>query len=629
MEHQRSGWGKMKFVDARSAEQQRASRPTLFTATAAAASATPAAGATSGFDAYGACTLQGLQGGAAPAYHPLSAAGAASSLPMPLSDNSAQLSQDLLLSSLASKKASLVPPPAAATAAAAAAPTLPAAPARGAAAAPPWAGRTEVRRVAPADAAAAAAALSSPEPLVLTGRLDGWGARRWTPGTLASEFGAAELCVRLHPRAVGAVWESECVQQAATVGEFCRWLEEEAGVEEAPQAEADADAGAAAMAAMEVEDEGGAKAKAGGGGLADTPRRAFVGYADYQDMHQLFAAAPAALAAVDWSALGAARGGEHSSLWLGSEGAHTPTHFDTYGVNLVTRLHELAASHGTRMAHAWHTHRTRTAHACLVQVAQLHGRKQWTLYPPGSTSVRPSRVPYEESSVFSEEPGKVGGGAAAEGGAGAAEGEGKGALRVVLNPGEVLLVPRHWWHRVETLSHSSLSVNTWLDAPTDPADRVKEALVRMVACALMSADDVSTAGAGAGLGAGAGTTAAWWLNPTEEAWAHADSIEALRAALRDAAPPGDAPPRDVETRDVVNALCTGDALDEAAAELCRRATLPSAPRALRGGGSGSGGGGGGGGRHAARVVEAERARSAVASECATMARRFCAAGVIL
>ena len=87
---------------------------------------------------------------------------------------------------------------------------------------------------------------------------------------------------------------------------------------------------------MEGEDEGGAKAEeAGGGGLADTPRRAFVGYADYQDMHQLFAASPAALAAVDWSALGAARGGEHSSLWLGSEGSHTPTHFDTYGVNLV------------------------------------------------------------------------------------------------------------------------------------------------------------------------------------------------------------------------------------------------------------------------------------------------------
>jgi len=361
MEHQRSGWGKMKFVDARSAAQQPASRPPLAGGGGgggAAAAATPAASASSGFDASGACTLQGLQGGAAPAYHPLSAAGAASSLPMPLSDNSAQLSQDLLLSSLAERRRSLVPPPAAA-------PTLLAAPARGAAAAPPWAGRTEVRRVAPADAAAAAAALGSAEPLVITGRLDGWGARRWTPHTLASEFGAAEMCVRLHPRGIGAVWEAECMQQAATVGEFCRWLEEEeAEVELEPQAEADADAGAAAMAAMEVEDGGGAEAKeAGGGGLADTPRRAFVGYADYQDMHQLFAAAPAALAAVDWSALGAARGGEHSSLWLGSEGAHTPTHFDTYGVNLVARLHELAA---------WHTHRIRTAHA-----PHTHGSCRW------------------------------------------------------------------------------------------------------------------------------------------------------------------------------------------------------------------------------------------------------------
>ena len=334
MEQQRSGWGKMKFVDARSAAQQQPASSRAPRATSAAAGATPAAGATSGFDASGACTLQGLQGGAAPACRPISAAGAASSLPTPLSDNSAQLSQDLLLSSLAERRRSLAPPPAAA--AAAAAPTLPAAPARGAAAAPPWAGRTEVRRVAPADAAAAAAALGSAEPLVLTGRLEGWGARHWTPQTLASEFGAAELCVRLHPRASGAVWESECLQKAATVSEFCRWLEEEDGVEHEAQPAADADAGAGAAAAMEVEDEGGAKAEeAGGGGLADTPRRTFVGYADYQDMHQLFAASPAALAAVDWSALGAARGGEHSSLWLGSEGSHTPTHFDTYGVNLV------------------------------------------------------------------------------------------------------------------------------------------------------------------------------------------------------------------------------------------------------------------------------------------------------
>ena len=105
--------------------------------------------------------------------------------------------------------------------------------------------------------------------------------------------------------------------------------------------------------------------------------------------------------------------------------------------------------------------------AWLVQVAQLYGRKQWTLHPPGSSAMQPSRVPYEESSVFSEEPGKLGGGAAAEGGAGAAEGEGKGALRVVLNPGEVLLVPRHWWHRVETLSPSSLCLLYTSPSPRD------------------------------------------------------------------------------------------------------------------------------------------------------------------
>ena len=264
-----------------------------------------------------------------------------------------------------------------------------------------------------------------------------------------------------------------------------------------------------------------------------------------------------------------------------------------------------------------------------MQVAQLHGRKRWTLHPPGEASLLPSRVPYEESSVFGEEPGRAkgrGGGGGGGGGAAEAGAEAEGALQVVLEPGEVLLVPRHWWHRVETLSRSSLSVNTWLDAPTDAADRLKEAMVRMVTCALMRADDDAGAGFGA-RAAGAGTVGAWWLNPTEEAWAHGDSVEALRGALRDAAPPGGgAPRRDVETRDVVNALCTGDALDEAVAELCRRAALPPAPRALCGGGDG---GGGGGGRRPGRVVEAERARSAVASECAMMARRFCAAGGVL
>ena len=70
MEQQRSRWGKMKFLDARSAAQQQPASSRAPRATSAGGGATPTAGATSGFDASGACTLQGLQGGAAPAAMP-------------------------------------------------------------------------------------------------------------------------------------------------------------------------------------------------------------------------------------------------------------------------------------------------------------------------------------------------------------------------------------------------------------------------------------------------------------------------------------------------------------------------------------------------------------------------------
>lgn len=37
-----------------------------------------------------------------------------------------------------------------------------------------------------------------------------------------------------------------------------------------------------------------------------------------------------------------------------------------------------------------------------AQVAQLHGRKKWLLFSPEDTTrLYPTRVPYEESSVFS------------------------------------------------------------------------------------------------------------------------------------------------------------------------------------------------------------------------------------
>lgn len=34
-------------------------------------------------------------------------------------------------------------------------------------------------------------------------------------------------------------------------------------------------------------------------------------------------------------------------------------------------------------------------------------------------------------------------------------------FQVVLEPGDVLLVPRHWWHYVESLE-PSISINTWI-----------------------------------------------------------------------------------------------------------------------------------------------------------------------
>ena len=57
-------------------------------------------------------------------------------------------------------------------------------------------------------------------------------------------------------------------------------------------------------------------------------------------------------------------------LSLHSSGAFTQCHQDSYGVNLV---------------------------------AQIQGRKKWTLFPPNASSasvLKPTRIPYEESTIF-------------------------------------------------------------------------------------------------------------------------------------------------------------------------------------------------------------------------------------
>lgn len=60
---------------------------------------------------------------------------------------------------------------------------------------------------------------------------------------------------------------------------------------------------------------------------------------------------------------------EHINFWFGSKGAHTSAHYDSYGCNIVV---------------------------------QVYGSKLWLLFPPNER-LSPTRVPYEESSVYCNE----------------------------------------------------------------------------------------------------------------------------------------------------------------------------------------------------------------------------------
>ena len=100
-------------------------------------------------------------------------------------------------------------------------------------------------------------------------------------------------------------------------------------------------------------------------------RHNFWCYADYKYMAELFKDFPHLRQSVNWGCFGfPERSGDESTIWIGSAEASTPCHIDTYGCNLV---------------------------------AQIYGKKKWTLFPPSETpNLYPTRIPYEESSVFSQ-----------------------------------------------------------------------------------------------------------------------------------------------------------------------------------------------------------------------------------
>ncbi|KAM6223948.1 HSPB1-associated protein 1 [Rhynchocyon petersi] len=202
----------------------------------------------------------------------------------------------------------------------------------------------------------------------------------------------------------------------------------------------------------------------GSGPFRDYDHSQFWAYADYKYFVNLFESKTDVFQDVMWSDFGfPGRNGRESTLWVGSQGAHTPCHLDSYGCNLVF---------------------------------QVQGRKRWHLFPPEDTPfLYPTRIPYEESSVFSKinvvnpDLKRFPQFQKAE------------RHMVTLNPGQVLFVPRHWWHYVESIDPLTVSINSWIELEEDHQARVEEAITRVLVCALKTAEDPHNTKA--------------WLNPTE------------------------------------------------------------------------------------------------------------------
>lgn len=126
-------------------------------------------------------------------------------------------------------------------------------------------------------------------------------------------------------------------------------------------------------------------------------------------------------------------------LWLSSKGNHTPCHYDTYGCNIVV---------------------------------QVYGKKRWLLFPPGS-ELSPTRIPYEESSVYCYESFYSPNERSLE------DLSNLKCCKVDLEPGQILIVPRNWWHYVETMD-TSLSINLWVPLVCDTEAQIDECIVKFI-----------------------------------------------------------------------------------------------------------------------------------------------------
>ncbi|ENN70824.1 hypothetical protein HUJ04_004960 [Dendroctonus ponderosae] len=172
-------------------------------------------------------------------------------------------------------------------------------------------------------------------------------------------------------------------------------------------------------------------------------------YFDYKYMFEWFNENDNFKEKIDWSPLGFPElSYKDSTIWIGSKGAHTPCHVDTYGCNVVL---------------------------------QVFGRKQWLLFPP-EQNLKPTRIPFEESSIYSkvnffspkmEDLKDI-----------------SNCRKVILNPGDVLIVPNKWWHYVENLE-TAIAVNIWLPLPQDDCQRIKEGIASILVGNMLQNIDIS------------------------------------------------------------------------------------------------------------------------------------------
>ncbi|XP_033731822.1 HSPB1-associated protein 1-like isoform X2 [Pecten maximus] len=252
-------------------------------------------------------------------------------------------------------------------------------------------------------------------PVVLNNAMRTWPSSSWTPEFLSQQLPQPLSCKVTPLTAERALMETECIQESVCLPDFVQWL------------------------------RGNTK---GDNPLQKYDRNTFSCYLDYKYMQEIFTAKPELLKAVCWESVGLeGRDGTASTLWLGSEGAYTNCHYDTYGYNLV---------------------------------AQIYGRKRWVLFDPSDTQhLYPTRIPFEESSIFSQvdvknpdlkhHP-KV---------------KLTNVYEVILEPGQILYVPRHWWHYVECLE-PAISINTWVELAVDIESRFEEAVTRSLFSSLWS-----------------------------------------------------------------------------------------------------------------------------------------------